>query len=144
MKPRPSPLSEASQSALAMNSTRKSVFGVLFSVPVIVVLPLTAVARSGTFCRAFGIPAPSPSSWSFAVTPLSARSIPRSPLEWMEFWSTWLRVAPPVIDTPSSALLAMTLPAPASAPPTRTPSLWSRKTPWPPFQAEPYRTYRRR
>src|SRR5438067_718480 len=95
----PSPLPEASHASLSKNSTRKVVFAVELSVPLIWMwpLPMTAELRTGKFCELFGPASGSPAS--LGVTPSPPRSMPRScavaPLSWMEFERTELP-APPV------------------------------------------------
>ena len=81
----PSPKPEGSQAVLEKNSSSNCVLGVLSSVPWMVVPLSELVAELGTgkFCKSFGPESASPGS--FGVTPSGPRSIPRPPLEKMEF-----------------------------------------------------------
>src|SRR5262245_43188911 len=81
--PWPKPLSV--HKALAKNSSRKAVFGVLGKNPAIVTLPpfVRTLVMTGKFWRWFGPSSASPAS--LLSGPLTPRSIPRSLLAKMEF-----------------------------------------------------------
>ena len=136
-KVRPSPCPEPSQAGTEKKSRAKVVLAGLLSVPLtrVVVPKLSAWVRTGKFCWLFG--PPSPSFASFAVTPLSPRSIPSPP-----FWSIELpRIGvggPTRTMTPGPPLNRITFPWPALVPPTTTRrSSPPTSTPAPPFGSAP-------
>ena len=99
------------------------VFGVLLSVPEIVVCPAaeTTDVMTGKFCRLFGPLSASPGL--LGVTPLGTRSIPSRRFEKIELPRIELPEVKPMISipltpiSPLGPLNAMTLPAPGAEPP---------------------------
>src|SRR5215207_10598451 len=107
----------------------KDFLGALLSLPLIVVwLPEdVAEERTGKFCRLLAPVSRSLALPSFLVTPLMsscppARSMPSSPLWWMEFERMRLPVLDEVMSTPSVPLKAMRL-ALASSYPAAAPTV---------------------
>jgi hypothetical protein len=111
-------LPEASQAGLANSSIRKLALGVLLSVPPTAVpAPTDADVSRGKFWSPFGPVSASPAS--LAVTPRGLRSIPMPVLEKMLLPRMLLPVVPlPFTRMPLPPLLAITLPAPDTVPPT--------------------------
>jgi hypothetical protein len=98
----PSPFPEVSHAAFAKNCRRNCEFGVLLSVPWIVVVPAPGVTAvmTGKFWSPLAPVSGSPGVASFGVTPSSFRSMPREPLEKIElpkmamFWAATSNVIP--------------------------------------------------
>ena len=118
----------------------KSVSGVLSSDPRRA-RPAVGVLSTGKFWNPLGPTSPSP--MSLGVTPsggkASLRSIPSVPLSWMVL-RLMTASAPWTTSTPKSPLPEMVFPAPASEPPTRTPTTCWTATPPAPLGTVPVPT----
>ena len=95
--------SALSVEGLEKKSMRKVVLGALLRVALMVVstAPVLAEAMTGLFCSSFAPVSASPAS--LGVSPSPPRSMPREPLEKIEFCLIWLP-SPEVTLTPSREL----------------------------------------